>query len=109
MITEWTLTQDQWHVTELLQSAGIPAMPSLDAKSLEQNPHLNARGVIERLPHSAVGKKSHVGVPWLLDTATNGVQRAAPLLGEHTTEVLTTVLEMSEADIAALADEGILK
>ncbi|MDE0845806.1 MAG: CaiB/BaiF CoA transferase family protein [Actinomycetota bacterium] len=109
LINQWTRTQDQWHVTELLQSVGIPAMPSLDAKSLEQNPHLNERGVIERLPHSAVGKKSHVGVPWLFDTATNGVLRSAPLLGEHTTEVLMTVLEMSETDIAALAEEGILK
>ena len=54
LINEWTQSQDQWHVTELLQAVGIPAMPSLNAKSLEQNPHLNERGVIERLPHSAV-------------------------------------------------------
>ena len=102
LIGAWTRERDQWDVTELLQEAGVPALPSLSSRSLEQNPHLAARGLIERLEHPVVGQMSHVGIPWLLTDGTNGVRSPAPTLGQHTHEVLTDVLGLSEAEIAAL-------
>lgn len=109
LIGAWTRERDQWDVTELLQEAGVPALPSLSARSLEENPHIAARGLIERLEHPVVGQMSHVGIPWLLTDGTNGVRSPAPTLGQHTHEVLTDVLGLSEAEIAALDAAGALR
>ena len=109
LIAAWNQERDQWDVTELLQAAGVPAFPSLSSRSLEANPHLADRGLIERLDHPVVGQMSHVGIPWRLTDASNGVQSPAPTLGQHTQEVLTTILNLTPAEIAALEAVGALR
>jgi len=47
---------------------------------------------------------SHVGSP----VARDRVHRPAPRLGEHTDEVLATVLAMSPAEIAQLRQDGVV-
>ena len=109
LIGAWTRERGQWDVTETLQAVGVPAFPSLSVRSLEANPHLAARGLIERLDHPVVGQMSHVGIPWLLHEGTNGVQAPAPTLGQHTEEVLREVLGLSAAEISALEAAGALR
>ncbi|MYA25477.1 MAG: CoA transferase [Acidimicrobiales bacterium] len=109
LIGAWTRERDQWDITELLQAAGVPAFPSLSSRSLEVNPHLAERGLIERLDHPAVGQMSHVGIPWLLSDGTNGVRAPAPTLGQHTHDVLADVLGLIPAEIAALEAAGALR
>ena len=109
IIAAWTSARDQWSVTEQLQAVGVPAYPSLSPRSIEANPHLLARGLIERLDHPAVGQMSHIGIPWLLHDGTNGVRSPAPTLGQHTHEVLTDVLGLSPAEIASLSEADILR
>ncbi|MDE0496062.1 MAG: CoA transferase [Acidimicrobiaceae bacterium] len=109
LIGAWTRERDQWDITELLQAAGVPAFPSLSSRSLEVNPHLAERGLIERLDHPVVGQMSHVGIPWLLSDGTNGVRSPAPMLGQHTHEVLTGLLGLNPDEIAALEAAGALR
>ena len=109
LIGAWTRERGQWDVTEQLQAVGVPAFPSLSVRSLEANPHLAARGLIERLDHPAVGQMSHVGIPWLLHDGTDGVQAPAPTLGQHTHEMLSEVLGLSAAEISALEAAGALR
>ena len=109
LIGAWTRERDQWDVTELLQAADVPAFPSLSSRSLEVNPHLTERGLIERLDHPVVGQMSHVGIPWLLTDGTNGVRAPAPTLGQHTHDVLADVLGLNPAEIAALEAVGALR
>ena len=109
LIGAWTRERDQWDVTELLQAAEVPAFPSLSSRSLEVNPHLTERGLIERLDHPVVGQMSHVGIPWLLTDGTNGVRAPAPTLGQHTHDVLADVLGLNPAEIAALEAAGALR
>ena len=63
LIGAWTRERGQWDVTETLQAVGVPAFPSLSVRSLEANPHLAARGLIERLDHPVGGQMSHVRHP----------------------------------------------
>ncbi|WP_419840366.1 CaiB/BaiF CoA transferase family protein [Candidatus Poriferisodalis sp.] len=109
LLGAWTRERDQWDVTELLQAAGVPAFPSLSSRSLEANPHLTDRGLIERLDHPVVGQMSHVGIPWRLTDGTNGVRAPAPTLGQHTHQVLTEVLGLSGDEIATLEQAGALR
>ena len=94
LIENWTASRDKWQVTELLQEVGVPAMPSLDAQELELDPHLNDRGFIERLEHPLIGKMAHTGIPWLLSGRQRG-ENPAPMLGQHTDEILSSLLQLS--------------
>lgn len=108
LIENWTASRDKWQVTELLQEVGVPAMPSLDAQELELDPHLNDRGFIERLEHPLIGKMAHTGIPWLLSAGGNGVRTPAPMLGQHTDEILSSLLQLSLPEIQDLRDKGVL-
>jgi CoA:oxalate CoA-transferase len=58
--------------------------------------------------HPVAGKVKVVGVPLKLSRTPGTVRQPAPLLGQHTDEVLQTYLAMSAADIAALRQAGVI-
>ncbi len=92
LLADWTADQDRWALTERLQAAGIPAFPSLDCADVVNDPHLNARGFIERLKHPEVGVRAHAGIPWRLHRRQNGVTKPAPCIGEDTERLLNELL-----------------
>ncbi|MBI3991757.1 MAG: CoA transferase [Candidatus Lambdaproteobacteria bacterium] len=102
IVSTWTVTQDRWEATEVLQSHGVPSFPVIDTGELAENPHLHARGFFSRLPHPEVGVRTHTGIPWRLTRGPNGVRARAPLMGEHTDEVLREVLALDDAELARL-------
>jgi crotonobetainyl-CoA:carnitine CoA-transferase CaiB-like acyl-CoA transferase len=52
------------------------------------------------------GRARMLGFPFRASATPASIRRPAPLLGEHTAEVLTEVLELSAADVARLAQSG---
>ena len=107
-ISAWTRSRDRWEITRLLQDVGVAAFPSLDARDLAEDPHLEERGYLERLQHPEVGRRVHAGIPWRLRDGPNGVRSPAPLLGQHTDEVLRDLLDLSGAQVADLRGRGLL-
>ena len=73
------------------------------------DPHLNARGFIERLVHPEVGARPHTGIPWRFHRRSNGLRGPAPCLGADTDTVLHEVLGLDTAAIAALRRSGALE
>ena len=108
LLTEWTSQRDRWAVTEILQAAGVAAFPAMSASDLAEDKNLQAHGAFSRLPHPEVGPRLHMGIPWLLTESPNGVQAPAPLLGQHTDEVMQDVLGYSAGEIAQLKEEKVL-
>ena len=108
ILTEWTVTREKWAVTHSLQAVGVAAFPSMNGKDLVEDPHLNARGFFVRLAHPEVGVRTHMGIPWLLTNAPNGVRSPAPLLGQDTDQVMHDVLGYSAQQIAHLKAERVL-
>lgn len=108
ILMEWTATREKWDVTRSLQAVGVAAFPSMNGKDLIEDPHLNARGFFERLVHPEVGMRTHMGMPWLLSNAPNGVRSPAPLLGQDTDQVMHDVLGYSAQQIASLKAERVL-
>jgi crotonobetainyl-CoA:carnitine CoA-transferase CaiB-like acyl-CoA transferase len=107
-ITAWTIQHDRWEITRSLQTVDIAAFPSMSSKDLVENGHLNGRGFFARLPHPEVGTQTHTGIPWIFTNAPNGVRSPAPLLGQHTDEVLRDVLRYTDEDIARLREQQVL-
>lgn len=108
VLTAWTLQQDRWEITHTLQAVGVAAFPSMSSKDLLEDAQLNGRGFFARLPHPQVGTQTHTGIPWILTNAPNGVCSPAPLLGQHTDEVLRDVLGYTDADIGQLRAQQVL-
>jgi benzylsuccinate CoA-transferase BbsF subunit len=106
IVAAWTATQDAWQVTELLQSAGIPASPVehigdlVDGEPAIQDflvSFVHPTGVefiVQNQPFTWHGQRLPVS--------------RAPLLGEHTEQVLRHFLGLGEEEIQALVIEGVI-
>jgi benzylsuccinate CoA-transferase BbsF subunit len=108
LLTAWTSQRDRWAITQMLQETGVAAFPAMSASDLAEDKNLEARGAFSRLPHPEVGARLHMGIPWLLAESPNGVRAPAPLLGQHTDEVMRDVLGYTPEEIARLKDEKVL-
>ena len=108
IVAAWTRRRDRWCVTAQLQSVDIAAFPAFTCQDIVEDPHLNARGYIERLPHPKVGARAHTGIPWRLSRRPNGVRAPAPCLGADTQELLRELLGLRDAEIADLKASGVI-
>jgi crotonobetainyl-CoA:carnitine CoA-transferase CaiB-like acyl-CoA transferase len=102
IITKWTSQRDRWEITKLLQGAGVAAFPSMSNKDLTYDAHLKERGYFVQLEHPEVGRRIHAGIPWKMSASPCSVSKVAPLLGEDTEAVLTSLLKLSDEQIEEL-------
>ena len=106
IIEEWTSARDRdWMVRQFCE-AGLIAAPSRDARDLYADAHLKARGAFVKVDHPELGELEMVGSPWQMSDYEMPVQHA-PLLGEHTDEILRG-LKYTHEDIEKLHREGIV-
>ncbi len=73
---------------KLLEAAGVPAGPVLDIGEVHANPQVLARDMIVEVPHDRLGPVRTLGLPVKFSATPGAVRRAAPVLGQHTREVL---------------------
>jgi crotonobetainyl-CoA:carnitine CoA-transferase CaiB-like acyl-CoA transferase len=79
-------TTTEW--LERLDAAGIPAGPVLSIGEMLQHPQTLARAMVTDVEHSRLGAVKTLGCPVKLETTPAAVRCGAPLLGEHTEQVL---------------------
>ena len=85
---------------DVLVEAGVPCGPIHDYRQVFEDPHTQAREMEVRLSTRRRRRRA-LGIPVKLSDTPGSVRRAAPLLGEHTAEVLREA-GFSDAEIAAL-------
>jgi benzylsuccinate CoA-transferase BbsF subunit len=106
-IERWTQTLDKYELTEKCQAAGVRAMPVQSAEDrVERDPQLNARGMYTELDHPLLGRRKVQSVPFKHSKTPAAVHRPAPLIGQHTRQVLEELLGLSLADIRAGYADG---
>jgi crotonobetainyl-CoA:carnitine CoA-transferase CaiB-like acyl-CoA transferase len=71
-----------------LEQAGVPAGPVLDVNQMHADPQTLAREMIVETTHPTAGRVKAIGLPIKFSDTPGGVRRAAPILGQHTREVL---------------------
>jgi formyl-CoA transferase len=91
----------------ILGEAGVPCSAIMDTRDLFEDPHLRSRGFVHELHHEAVGPIRLLGWAPRMSESTVPL-KAAPLLGQHSGEVVGADLEMGAAEVAALFGRGIL-
>lgn len=102
IISEWTRQKAPYEVVNILQAVGVPSGPVLNSKTLHEDPHILDRGCFVPIEHPAMGIDVAVGAPWRFSETPAGPVRRAPILGEHTTQVLKNVLNKSDKEIDVL-------
>jgi len=105
LIEEWTKTKTKFQVMEILNPLNVPCGPILSMKELAEEPALRETGTIVEVDHPTRGSYLTVGNPIKLSDSPTEVVRS-PLLGEHTDEVLKSVVGWSDEQIAAARDSG---
>ena len=104
-IEAWTKTKTKFEVMDICNPLDIPCGPILSMKELAEEPSLRETGTIVEVDHPARGKYLTVGCPIKLSDSPAEVIRS-PLLGEHTTEILTDVLGYTRDEVRDIQDSG---
>jgi formyl-CoA transferase len=80
---------DDW--VEILEAAEVPVGPIHDYRQVFEDPHTLAREMMVEVEHPVEGTIKALGIPVKLSDTPGAVRRPAPLLGEHTEEILREV------------------
>jgi formyl-CoA transferase len=97
---------DEW--MEVLVAAAIPCGPVNNMESLFNDPQVQHRGMIAEVAHPTIGSLRLTGVPVKYSATPGEVKLPPPLLGEHTDEILSSVLQYSPESIAALRTDEVV-
>ena len=104
-IEGWTKTKTKFEVMDICSAVDIPCGPVLSMKELAEDEALRATGTIVEVEHPKRGTYVSVGNPIKLSDSSTEVARA-PLLGEHTDEILSDVLGVSESELQEIKASG---
>ena len=91
--------------TALLERFDIPSGPVNDVAAVLADPHVASRGMVQTYHHPTLGEVRYQPSPMKLSD-WEMPQRHAPMLGEHTNEVLTERLGLDPGEINGLINSG---
>ncbi|MEY3969826.1 MAG: hypothetical protein RI968_324 [Pseudomonadota bacterium] len=86
-IENWLSEKTKYEAVDILRKFDIPCAPVLSMKEIAADPSLRASGSIVEVDHKVYGKYLTVGSPIKFSDLKPEIT-AAPLLGEHTDQVL---------------------
>ena len=104
-IEKWTVTKDKMEVMDILNPLNVPCGPILSMKELAYEESLRATNTVVEVEHPERGKYLTVGNPIKLSDSPADVVRS-PLLGEHTDDVLRSIVGLDEDEIDSARDQG---
>ena len=102
-LTLTTKSSGEW--LEVLEKCGVPAGPILNVSEVWNDPQVQARNMEVTLEHPTAGKIKNIGLAAKLYSTPGRITKPAPLLGQHTREVLLNA-GYSKGKINALIDSG---
>jgi formyl-CoA transferase len=107
VIEQWTMTKTKFEAMDILNKYDIPCGPILSMKEIAEEPALRMTGTVVEVDHPTRGKYLTVGNPIKMSDSISEVKRS-PLLGEHTEEILKSVLKYDRRRMSRLQGSGAL-
>jgi crotonobetainyl-CoA:carnitine CoA-transferase CaiB-like acyl-CoA transferase len=106
-VAEWTRERERDEVVAILRQRGLRAAAVSSMADLFADPQLRLYAW-RPVQHPVLGEVHVQAPPFLLRETPPDVRRPAPLLGQHTREVLTQVLGVGDEEFASLERDGVL-
>ena len=108
MVADWARSMPRDLVMERCLAAEVPIGPIHSIDEIFQDPHFAARGNLLRIVDPQVGEVTIPGVVPRLSATPGRVDRLGPALGEATDDIYRGLLGLTEAEVAALRDKGVI-
>jgi formyl-CoA transferase len=105
LIEGWTRTKSKFEVMQILNAQNVPCGPILSMREIAMDPSLRNTGTVVEVDHPTRGKYLTVGNPIKMSASATEVTRS-PLLGEHTDEIYSGLLGLSQDEVAQARLEG---
>ena len=99
----WTRARTSDEVLRTLNEVSVPGGPIYSVEDMFADPHFNARGLFEEVETNDGPLKVSAILPKLENTP-GSTRSAGPKLGEHTDEVLSSLLQLSPEAITRLRE-----
>lgn len=108
-IQNWTESRTPMQVMELLQSRGVPAAAVQHPEDrIEHDPNTKAWGLFPTVEHEEMGSARVDGMAVTLSETPATIEKGAPTLGQHNSDVYGDILGMSTDTVLELTDEGVI-
>jgi len=98
-------TQSREHWVAAFSDGGVPVSPVHSLGEMVAHPHSAETGMVQSYRHPFYGELNTVALPVKLNGARSSTDRPAPLLGQHTQEILRQT-GYSDAEIRGFSDAG---
>jgi len=109
LIEQWTKSKTMSKVDELMQQHGVPAGRIYRASDMLDDPQFIDREAIVDVPHERWGNLKMQNIFPKMSVTQGEIRWAGPEeLGQHNAEVYGELLSMSEEEMSALAEKGVL-
>jgi formyl-CoA transferase len=109
IIEQWTQTKTMDEVDQLMQKHGVPAGRIFRASDMLEDPHFKAREAIVDVPHERWDNLKMQNIFPKLSATPCKINWPGPEeLGQHNAEVYGDLLNMSDEEMSALTEKGVL-
>lgn len=108
IISAWAQTVTRDEANDILRKHKVPSSAVRDLIEVTNDKHMHERGMLEWIEHPEFGRIVVPNNPIRFHGAERMPAKASAELGEHTSEILSSMLHLSEAEIEALGKEGVI-
>jgi crotonobetainyl-CoA:carnitine CoA-transferase CaiB-like acyl-CoA transferase len=108
LVALWTRGLSRYEAAAILRRHGVPCAAVRDLIEVMNDPHMHARGMLEWIEHPELGRIVVPGSPLRFHGADPVPTTPSPRVGENSAEVLSEMLGLSAAEVAALARDGVV-
>jgi formyl-CoA transferase len=107
IVEAWTKRRAVKEIVDFMLANKIPCAPIYSVEDVVADPHIaNHRGMIRQTEHPIAGSVKVIGSPVNMSETPTAVKSPAPLLGQHSAEILREILNLTADDIFALKREN---
>ncbi|MFQ6077447.1 MAG: CaiB/BaiF CoA transferase family protein, partial [Candidatus Bathyarchaeia archaeon] len=107
-VQEWALNFTAEEALKMLTEGDVPCAPLLHPEEVPLDPHIQARETVVEVDVQDVGRVKMPNFPLKFSRTPASIYGPAPKMGQHTEEVLTTLLGYTREEVAELRKERVI-
>lgn len=107
-LRSWAASRKVDEIVKALSENSVPVAPIYQIDKTLEDPHVEARGIIQAAEHPTAGIVRSPRFPVVMSQTPGTLRRPAPQLGQHNDEILTQILGYTAEQVSDLRKEGVI-